>query len=228
MALYLALAGVMLAGCQDGPIPENRILNPWARKQWEEDEKFGPTYYKRVEELAAIRARAAGLPEEERERLAQEVADVYGLEPSGAMRCELIRTLGYLPAAAAQPALEAALTDEDRDVRIAACQSWSRVQGEGALAALAKAAEEDEDKDVRLAAVRGLGQFPADEAKLALGKALEDNDPALQKVAIDSLKRTTGEDYGMSVPAWKEYLAGGNPTKPPGPTLAERLSWPWY
>ena len=228
MTLYLALTGVMLSGCQDGPIPENRILNPWARKQWEEDEKFGPTYYKRMEELAAIRARAPGLPETERERLAQDVVDVYRLEPSGAMRCELIRTLGYLPTAAAQPALADALADEDRDVRIAACQAWSRVQGDGALEALAKAAEEDKDQDVRLAAIRGLGQFPDDEAKLALGKALEDNDPALQKVAIDSLKRTTGQDYGMSVPAWKEYLAGGTPTKPPGPTLAERLNWPWY
>jgi len=26
-------------GCADGPIPETKILNPWVRKQWAEDEQ---------------------------------------------------------------------------------------------------------------------------------------------------------------------------------------------
>ncbi len=222
-----ALSG-LIAGCQDGPIPENRGLNPWARKQWAEDEKFGPTYYKRMEELAAIRARGSGLPESERERLAQEVVDVYRQEPSSAMRGELVRTLAHLPGPTAQSGIGAALVDEDSDVRLASCQALGRIKSEESLTLLAKTIESDDHLDVRIAAVRSLGSYQDPSALGALGMALEDADPAIQKAAIDSLAASTGRDYGTSVPAWKEYLAGGNPTKPPGPTLAERIGWPWY
>lgn len=223
----LPAAAALLAGCQDGPIPENRVLNPWVREQWAEDEKFGPTYYKRMEELAAIRGRGASLPESERERLAQEIFDVFREEPSSAMRSELARTLAYLPCPAAQSGLGAALVDDDSDVRIAACQGLGRLRNEESLALLAKTVESDEQLDVRMAAVRGLGSYQDPAALAALGVALEDANPAIQKAAIDSLAASTGRDYGNSVPAWKEYLAGGNPTKPPGPTLAERIGWPW-
>jgi len=218
----------LISGCQDGPIPENRMLNPWARKQWEEDESFGPTYYKRMDELATIRAKAPRLADSERERLAQEIIDVYGLDTSPAMRCELVRTLAYLPTGTAQTALAAALADEDSDVRIAACQGLARVQGEESLPLLARTAQTDEHLDVRIAAVRGLGHYREQDAMQALGTALEDSDPAVQKVAIESLRLNTGRDYGNSVPAWKEFLAGGTPSNPPGPSLAERIGWPWF
>jgi HEAT repeat protein len=221
-------AAALLAGCQDGPIPENRVLNPWVREQWAADEKLGPTYYKRMEELAKIRGRAGGLPESERQRLAQEIGDIFREEPSSAMRSELARTLAYLPCAEAQSGLGAALVDEDSDVRIAACQGLSRLKNEESLALLAKTVESDEQLDVRLAAVRGLASYQDPSALSALGVALEDANPAMQKAAIDSLAASTGRDYGNSVPAWKEYLAGGNPARPPGPTLAERIGWPWY
>jgi hypothetical protein len=227
----MALVGLLgvIAGCQDGPIPENRILNPWARKQWEEDEKFGPTYYKRMDELAAIRAKAPRLANNERDRLAQEIVDVYGLEPSPAMRSELMRTLAYLPTDTARSGLETALADEDADVRQAACQGLARAGGTQSLPLLARtAANADEKLDVRIASVRGLGNYQEEAALLALGTALEDRDPAIQKAAIDSLRHNTGRDFGNSVPAWKEFLAGGNPAKPPGPSLAQRVGWPWF
>jgi HEAT repeat protein len=226
-ALLLALSG-LAAGCQDGPIPENRVLNPWAREQWAEDEKFGPTYYKRLDELAAVRARAAGLPEDERQRLAAEIIEVFAEEPSAAMRAELVRTLAYLPGSTAQAGLGAALTDADADVRVAVCQGLGRMRSGESLALLAKTVESDEELDVRIAAVRSLGSYEDAAALPSLGIALEDANPAVQKAAIESLAATTGRDYGNSVPAWKEFLAGGNPTKPPGPSLAERLGWPWY
>jgi HEAT repeat protein len=226
--LTLLCVVVALAGCQDGPVPENRVINPWARQQWEEDEKFGPTYYKRMDELAAVRGRAPKLAPADQERLAKEIAQVYGEEPSPAMRSELIRTLAYLPTADAQEAIVAALNDADHDVRIAACQGLARIGNEESLAALAKTVEKDGNLDVRLAAVHGLSRYKDAAAQQALGRALEDNDPAVQKVAMESLKTSTGRDYGNSVPAWKEYLAGGNPARPPGPSLAERFGWPWY
>ncbi len=228
LPLSLSALAALLAGCQDGPIPENRVLNPWVREQWAEDEKFGPTFHQRVQELAVIRSRGPSLPESERQRLAEEICDVFREEPSSAMRSELARTLASLPSTAAQSGLGAALVDEDSDVRISACQALARLKNEESLALLAKTVESDEQLDVRMAAVRGLGSYQDQSALSALSVALEDGNPAIQKAAIDSLAASTGRDYGNSVPAWKEYLAGGNPTKPPGPTLAERISWPWY
>jgi HEAT repeat protein len=227
----LLLAAVALtvlgAGCQDGPLPEVRSLNPWARKQWEEDEKLGPTYYKRSEELALIRARAPALSADEQERLSQEILDVYREETSPAMRAELVATLGRLPAAAAQAGLAAALSDQDPDVRAAACTALGRRRDQESLALLAKTLHADGSRDVRIAAIRALGQFRDGAALEPLGEMLEDKDPAVQRVAMQSLQAATGKEY-VSVAAWKEFLAGGNPPPPPGPSLADLLKLPWY
>ena len=62
----------------------------------------------------------------------------------------------------------------------------------------------------------------------ALALSLEENDPAVQRVAMESLKTSTGKDYGMSVQTWREYLDGGNPRPPDPPSWAERLLQPWF
>jgi hypothetical protein len=83
---------------------------------------------------------------------------------------------------------------------------------------------------VRIAIATQLGKFRnSPEATRALSLALEDNDAALQHQAINSLTQVTGRSYGMSVPAWREYLAGGNPPTPPAPSVAEKVKeWVWW
>ena len=85
--LLLLAAGVLAAGgCADGFVPEARSINPYVRKQGEEDEKRGPTYYKRMDELQQVRAQASQLPAPEKQRLAKEIVDVLAIENQGYAR----------------------------------------------------------------------------------------------------------------------------------------------
>jgi hypothetical protein len=219
------LVGIgLIAGCADGPVPEMRSLNPWIRKQWAEDEQFGPTYHKKVADLAALRSNASSLASDDQERIAAELAGRLKEEPSAAMRIELTRALGSLPSAAAQAALAAAMSDENSQVRVVACKGLGKRPSAESLQALATAVAGDADLDVRIAAAKELGRFNDPAAAQALRPALDDGDAALQGIAMESLRGLTGKhEYANSVVAWRQYLDGGNPTPPPAPTLAETL-----
>jgi hypothetical protein len=230
-ALWAALVSALAAGCQDGPVPEMRYLNPWIRQQWAQDEQFGPTYHRKVADLGTLRSTAKSLSPEERERVAQLVAGRFQDEQSPVMRVELLKTLGELPSPTAQATVQTSLADESPQVRIAACRALGRQGTSEGIAELGKVITADADLDVRIAAARELGQFKDPAAAQALRPALDDNDAAFQSVAMQSLRDITGKaQYANSVPAWREYLDGGNPTPPPPPTIAETLQkyWYWY
>ena len=197
----------------DGFVPEARSINPYVRKQWEEDEKRGPTYYKRMEELQQVRAQASQMPAPEKQRLAKEIADVLAIEKSPTMRADLVRTLAVLPCPTAMVALDGAATDNDADVRAAACQALAGQQGPEAVKILAQL-NGDADLDVRMEAARALGKHQGPEAAQALGLALDEHDPAIQRVAMESLKSSTGKDYGMSAKTWREFSTAAIPVPP--------------
>ena len=123
------------------------------------------------------------------------------------------------------------MTDENPQVRVVACQALGRRQTAKSLESLGKAVAEDTDLDVRLAAARELGRFRDPAAAQALRPALDDRDTALQGIAMDSLRGITGKrEFANSVPTWRQYLDGGNPSPPPAPSIAESLQkyWYWY
>jgi len=229
--ILLGWLAIMTAGCAEGMVPEMRSLNPWIRRQWQEDEAFGPTFHKKIADLAALRSSASSLAPVEREQIAQQLAGRLKDEPSAAMRMELARTLGELPAEASHAALAATLTDENPQVRVVVCKALGRQQSAASLESLGKAVAEDTDLDVRIAAARELGHFQDPAAAQALRPALDDRDAALQGMAMQSLRSVTGKrEFANSVPTWRQYLDGGNPAPPPGPSLAESLQkyWYWY
>lgn len=226
--LWLAAASlgfsVALVGCADGPIPELAGLNPWVRQQWDEDEKYGPTFHTRLSELATLRAVAGSTSQVEQEVMTAELVKSYRTERSTAMRVEILRTLAEFPTQSAQTTLLEAVTDAQPKIRMVACTGLGKRQCPESLAALGTAVGGDADLDVRLEAARALQSFRDPAAAKALSVALEDNDPALQKVAMESLGTITGRNYGTSVATWREYLQGGDPAPPPGPTIAQRLN----
>jgi len=225
---WLALAS---AGCADGVVPELRSLNPWARQQWQQDEAFGPTFHRKVSDLAALRSSASALSPADLEVVSQRLADQLKAETSPPMRMELVRTLGELPSESAQTALVQALADENPQVRVVSASALGRRQTAAGLEALGKAIAEDTDLDVRLAAARELGRFRDPAAAQALRPALDDRDAALQGIAMQSLRGITGKhEFANSVPTWRQYLDGGNPSPPPAPSIAESLQkyWYWY
>jgi len=225
--LVLATGLLTAGGCADGFIPEARSLNPFVRKEWDADEKRGATYHKRMDELRQVRAQAGQLPDGEKQRLAGEIIGVLEIEKSPVMRAELVKTLGVLPCPATLVALEGSSTDNDPEVRSAACQALARQEGPEAVRLLAQLSG-DENLDVRLEAAKALGRHRTPEAAQALALSLDEDDPAIQRVAMESLKTSTGQDYGMSVKSWREYLEGGNPKPPDPPSWAERIRQPWF
>ena len=231
--LALLSAGALtalLAGCADGLVPEMRNLNPWVREQWAADEKYAPTYHRKVTDLAKLRSQAANLPPGEREQVAANLAARLKEETSPALRAELVRTLGELPTPAAQQAIVAGMTDETAYVRLVACKAIGRHPDRQGFESLSQAVASDADLDVRVAAASELGKFRDFEAPQALRPALDNRDPALQVAAMQSLESLTGQrNFRNSVPTWRQYLDGGNPTPPPGPSVAEvvkqYMSW---
>lgn len=232
LLIALALAPLALAtGCADGPVPELRALNPWTRKQWEEDEREITTYHRKVADLAALRSKAPRMKPEEREAVAFQLSERLKEERSMALRAELVKTLGAFDTPVAEQALLASLTDEADNVRVAAVKALGARQNETRFNAIAQRVMGDNSLDVRIAATKELAKFKDFEAPRALRPALDERDPALQLAAMQSLTALTGkEEFRNSAPVWREYLDGGNPTPPDGPSLAEVVKhyWNWY
>lgn len=223
LAVGLCLAACF-AGCADGPIPEIGMMNPWVRKQWEADESHGPTYHRRVALLGRWRSQARSLPKLEQEKTSRELVQQFHDERSPVLRVEILRALAEFPTYEAQTTLLVATTDADPKLRIAACRGLGKRQCPESLEALGAALGGDTELDVRIAAARALASFNDRGAVDALAVGLNDDDPALQAAVMESLQSITGRDYGTSVPTWREYLAGGNPPRPPGPSIAQRLN----
>jgi hypothetical protein len=224
--LFMMLVPLALSiGCGERPFADYGLVDPWARKSWREDERFGPTYYTKRDELRARRKTIRSLPPEEQERVAVELAERLREEPHSVLRSEIIRTLALVNSEVAAEALRAAATtDTDADVRVVACQAWGQRGDEQAPQVLAEILGSDTDPDVRLAATKELGRFKDNrQAMQALKLALDENNPAMQYRAVESLKNMSGKDYGTDMLAWKEYVDGGNPPEPPASSVADRL-----
>jgi hypothetical protein len=220
----------LLSGCADGPFNGGGRWNPWLRKEWEKDEQHGPTFHTQREQLQELAESAPIQSPQRQEMLAQEMVERYRNEANPLLRQACIKVVGRLNASTVDETLQAAMKDDDPQVRIAAVKALGQRNNEIALETLAAAITEDADLDVRIAVASELKRWKSSpEATRALASALEDNDAALQHQAIVSLEQVTGRSYGMNAPAWREYLAGGNPPTPPATSVAERVKgWVWW
>jgi HEAT repeat protein len=228
--LSLAALG-LLAGCADGPVPEMKYLNPWVRKQWNEDEQRVTTYHRKIAELAELRAKAPQMPPAERDEAAAQLAARLKEEKSPALRAEFVRALAAFDTPIAQYAVLSALSDEATSVRAIACSALGRHPTAEGFQALSQILTNDNELDVRIAAARELGKYRGFEAPKALRPALDDRDPALQLAAMQSLEALDGHrEYRRNVAVWREHLDGGTPAPPQGPSIAEvvRQYWSWF
>ncbi len=227
-SLLVLVLGMAVIGCADGPFGRLATLNPYYRTQWEKDERAGPTFHTQLAELRSIRQNPTGLSPEEQRRVIPTLADIVQNSTNTILRAEATLTLAEFPAPETIPTLQLAMNDESADVRVAACKAWGRRGGPEALDVLSRTVSNDSDLDVRLAATAELAKFQDQQSLQALAVALNDKDPALQHRAVQSLKSVSGQDYGDSVPAWRDFVEGRSPVLPEPPTIAERLramSW---
>lgn len=210
-------------GCSGGPFAELAGLNPWIWKKWEEDERYGPTFHRRLAELKSLQANASRLSPDERQGFAQQLVELVQNDPHPFLRAEAVKAMAKLSTPAVLPGLRAAAADTDPLVRAAACRAWGGVGDAEALHVLGDLATRDADVDVRVAATGELGRFRDQAAVQALGLVLNDNDPAVQYQAVKSLKSATGRDLGDSVAVWRDYVAGRAPLPERSPSLVERF-----
>jgi HEAT repeat protein len=162
-------------------------------------------------ELQELRAALPEKPAEEHRVKAAELAQRYRNESDPLLRAQVVRTIARCASPEAGDTLRAALQDSERDVRIAACEGWGEHGGPQAAGLLGQAVRRDKSPDVKLAAARGLGKLKDPEVATMLAPALDDPDPALQYRAVQSLRESTGKDFGDSVAAWREFVRGGAP-----------------
>jgi len=155
---------------------------------------------------------------QEKEAFAAEMAKQIQNETDCNVRMAIIATLAKLDTSSANAVLYAGLKDPETDVRVACCEAWGKRPSPEATRILAETLSGDTDHDVRLAAAKALATAGDKEAVTALGTALEDSDPAMQFVAVTSLKDVTGKNLGSDVNAWRELA------KQPDPPLRDRTS----
>lgn len=211
-------AGSLLTGCAEAPFGLAR-LNTTLTREWERDEKFGPTIHAKLEELANLATAAPSLPPAEQQRLSAELLAMMREEKNSLLLRQMVKTIGAFPTEESLEGLRLGADHSDSDVRIAACGAWRRKGGSEAVEQLAKIVTSDTDVDVRIAAAREIGAFRVQPAIDALGLALEDPNPALQYRIVQSLKEITGRDLGDNVVAWRQYVQSGD-AKP-----SESSSW---
>ena len=169
--------------------------------------------YQRISQLREQRKRADRMDPQVAEQLAAQLGPQCGEEEDPLIRSEMVLTLGALKSESARKSLLAAGKDPNSKVRIAVCKAWTSIADEAASNELARILSSDTDKDVRFAAAKALGQVGGPHAVSALGTALEDRDPAMQYVAMESLKQTSGQNYGHDVRLWRQYIQGETPVR---------------
>ena len=213
-----------MSGCMTGPFSGLAKWRPDLRREWKEDAVFGPTLHEQVEDLQKLRNTAGTLSPTEQETWSRRLVELAEANASPVLMEALVHTLGVLPTETAGTALRAALQHAEPDVRSAACLAWAERGGTEAADQLATVAGADTNQDVRLTALRELSRFPGKKTVTTLGVALDDRSPAVQWRAMQSLKVVTGLDYGDNVPAWREFVSGGNPGAERRPSVTERMS----
>jgi HEAT repeat protein len=132
----------------------------------------------------------------EKERITSDLAKQIQEEQDPMIRRSIVRALGHYDTPSAIAVLQAAVSDADASVRVAACESWGRRGGPESAERLVNLLTSDTNLDVRLAAARAIGETKEKTAIQPLSEALSDGDPAIQYRVIGAMKSISGKDYG--------------------------------
>ena len=160
----------------------------------------------RLDSLKEVQRTVEKMSPEEQERIAQSLVRSYAGKQPQAVKITMTKTFGFINTPTAIKGLEMALQDANPEIRIEAVKALGRLRSPAALQALVATQNSDTNLDVRLAVTEELGGFKSNQAVVALGQSLEDADPAMQFLAMQSLRRVTGENLGSDVREWQQYV----------------------
>ena len=210
------------SGCSEGPLWRTGKYSPWVRDKWAQEEKIADTLFSRKNRMERVVANAINGPIDVQEEAALALSDIIFRDKVLLMRLHAVRLLGQLKnSPSAVETLTRASKDNNRDIRLAAIESWKTLGTDSAVPQLQEIIGSDTDIDVRLAATEALGYFPGRASVEALALSLNDRNPALQVRATESLRKATGEPLGRNVVAWQEYVQKVVPQGLPTTAIAE-------
>ena len=207
--LALVLCCGILGCANDRPF--SQWENPFQTVDTSYKESYGLTPNDVANEIRALADKVGDLSAEDQQKVSLELTTRYESEKDPNLRRELIYALGSFPDPFAAPGLHAALSDTDRFVRAEAVRAWSRRSSEEAMQTLAATIQTEESIDVRQVAIRGIKRFQHPDAIRTLGDVLNERDPAMQYLAMQSLKSASGKDLGNDTRKWDEYIASTYP-----------------
>ena len=210
-SLVLSLLLVSLAGCAGNRFAGFEWRNPFQTIDTSYKKSYGLTPAEISQQIRQLGEDVASMPPEEQQKTAEKLTRRYQAENDPLMRRDIVFALGAFPDPIGAKALQAAMADTDRFVRAEACRGWARRSSEEALQALVSMIQSDASVDVRQAAIEGVKRFKHPEAIRALGAVLQERDPAMQYLAMQSLKGATDRDFGNDANKWNEYVASAYP-----------------
>jgi hypothetical protein len=212
----LLLAGV--AGCQT--IAEHRPTF------WPFPERKLTTYHTpsmRVDAVNEFAMRSTGVDSPEQREITDQLVRQIQVEPDPLVRQAIVKVASDFRTPMAQQLIEAGLKDDNDAVRTECCRALARRADPASVPSLAAVLTTDKSPDVKMEATHALGKIKSPQAVKALAVALDDRDPAMQYVAVQSMKSATGKDYGPDVDAWRQVASGGAPPPEVTPSIAERI-----
>lgn len=202
--LLPVLAGLLLtAGCADTNVRQTTAsLGPGVAA--------GDSYTDPIQQreaLAFLSAEADDMEPAEQQRVSSHLSHAMTVEDDPLVRQQVATSLGSYQTEAAMTGLRTALSDDEANVRIAACGALGEHGEPAAVDLLTSTLSGDNNIDVRLAAARALGTTESPRAVDGLVAALADSDPALRRRVTESLKSVTGENFKDDIDAWQAYAS---------------------
>ena len=212
----VAVVIAAVSGCAQRPFSTLAgIKAPWAVDSVEDEAYLADTLFEKKRRMEAAVAVARNGPVEQQQKVAKGLQEIIRRDPILLLRLHAVNLAGQLRCPAASSALVDASTDSSADIRIAAVKAWEVMPADQAVPQLQEIIGTDTNIDVRLSATKALAGFSGQQAIRAISLALNDTDPALQLRAMESLASASGENLGLSVGAWKDYVARVAPTTSP-------------
>ena len=162
------------------------------------------------------------MPANKQEFWAGQLDQLIESDESPEMRRLVVRAAGRLNNPSSIPLIEKGLDDSSVKVRMEACQALGRMQGDEVTRTLAATVGTETSEDVRHAAIEALANHKNQIAIDSLKVVLSDRNPATRDLAVQSLKGSTGKNYGDDPQVWIAAL-DGKPTPEAETRLVDRI-----
>lgn len=208
------------------------VYNPFRYKEWEIERAYNASLQARVSQLNGVASKMPSMSPAEQEQMTKQLLTQYQNEVNPFLRSMQVRAAAQSQSASAAKLFELATVDSEGQVRREACAALGARNDADSMRMLVQLVANDASDDVRLAAARALGEKKESATAIpALASALESPNPALQRGAVESLRKLSGKDYGGDLTAWRALAKGAPaPTAPNKelPAFANRWDWRFW